>query len=821
LSQDTDLARTLRSDLAGLDGAYPRGLHGLESARRRADIFDGALRALFERAGSPEGVAVAALGGYGRRRQLPRSDLDVLLLHEQPDAELVREFAEQLLYPLWDAGIEVGHAVRTPEECLSVAKERLDALTSLLEARLVAGSEDLLARSLVPIADLARFDTNAFVESLRTARDARAERYGSACHLLEPDLKEAIGGLRDVASLGWLECSIGTNLERAELITERDRHAVHEAEEFLVRARSALHLETARRTDRLTTDLQSGVAAAMSFRDEDRLSAIDGLMRGVFEHAREVDFVVSCAFGRAEGSQAESAPVDAGSPAAVLHALIPVAGAGMPASARLVDSLAKAKIPEPLEWTDQVRDSFMTILDAPGSTVALETLDRVGLLTRFLHSWEEVRCRPQRDPYHRLTVDAHLTQTVANMRASLDDDHMDDSVQVEASRQVSDRDALLLGALLHDVGKTGRGRHVPEGVRVAEGELVRMRVPDATRDLAVFLVREHLLLPDTATRRDLGDENQIIDVAARVETPERLAALYLLAKADAVATGPAAWTPWRSALIRELVAKVQRVFERGEMGQQLAEQLTDRIERLRELLAGQPEEAVDRFVLGMPRGYFLAIEPEQAARHFALVTPLLSTTEIRTLVEPGNRPGAHQLLVVATDRPGLLSQIAGALTLSGLSILTAQVFTTDEGAAVDLFEVEGAFEPEIERGRWRSFEKDLRASIEGLTALEPLIEEKRHRYSPPMDSPITVSVDNEASDFWTVVEVGGPDRIGFLYEVTRALADLRLDVHLAKVATYEGRVIDAFYVRDALGSKVTDPAQTAEIETFVLERLGR
>jgi [protein-PII] uridylyltransferase len=346
-------------------------------------------------------------------------------------------------------------------------------------------------------------------------------------------------------------------------------------------------------------------------------------------------------------------------------------------------------------------------------------------------------------------------------------------------------------------------------------------VPPPTRDLAAFMVAEHLLLPDTATRRDLTDENLILDVAARIGTPQRLAALYLLARADAAATGPAAWTPWRRTLIHELVAKVQHVLHRGEMGTELAARLADRIDRVRALLAAEPEADVDAFVLRMPRGYFLTVEPTQVARHFATVAPHLAANDVRTTGAPGARPGTYELLVVAHDRPGLLSWIAGSLAVTGIAILSAQVFTTEDGVAVDLFEVQGAYEPEITESRWRSFRGTLRRAIDGSISLEHRVEERRRTYPPPRArTDVTINVDNEASDFSTIVEVGAPDRIGLLYDVTRAFADLQVDVHLAKVATYDGRVVDAFYVRDALGRKITDEGQLGEVREALRARIG-
>jgi len=780
---------------------------------------------LFEDAGAPIGLALGALGGYGRRMQMPRSDIDVLLVHDGVPTEAIESLARTLFYPLWDAGLTLGQAVRTPDECLAAADDRLDVLTAMLDARHLVGDAALFEQALGPVREKVRAEGVGFAKRLHEAAEDRRARFGSAGHLLEPDLKESIGGLRDIASLGWLSAAMNETSWTLGHALPRERASVDAAEEFLVRVRSALHLQTGRRADRLALELQPDVAHAMGFVDEPGLLAPDGLLRTLFEHARQVEHVVGSALDRstaisvAKASGAEAPALESGSD--VLSALAEAAERDAAPTASLLERIEQIEVPDPVEWTPDVREAFMRLLRAgPRGMRALEVLDRTGVLARFLPAWADVRCRPQRDPYHRSTVDTHLMDAAERMHA-LVHGQADDSIEAEAVRQASDTDALLLGAFLHDIGKIGQGNHVPAGRHIAEDTLARMGVPAATRRLAAFMVAEHLLLPDTATRRDLGDENLILDVAARAGTTERLAALYLLAKADAEATGPAAWTPWRRTLIRELVTKVQHVLQRGDMGEELAARLADRIDRLRDLLADEPDEGVDRFVLRMPRAYFLSVDPAQGARHFHTIAPDIGSNEVRTAPDDGRRPGTYELLVVAADRPGLLSWIAGSLSLGGISILSAQVFTTGDGTAVDLFEVEGTFEAEITEARWREFRSTLRRAIEGSISLERRVEDKRARYpEPDVPAPLSVEIDNDASDFSTVVEVGAADRIGLLYVITRTFADLRLDVHLAKVATFEGRVVDAFYVRDALGRKITDAGQLAEIESVVRDRLG-
>ena len=775
---------------------------------------------LYRSAGAPAGTALAALGGYGRGLLLPASDLDLLVVHASPQAPELAGTVDGLLYPLWDAGFEVGHVVRTVEEC-ERACERLDAAAAMLDVRHLTGDQQL-SRA---VGDVARRsvggDVPAWAETIRRDARRRADRFGSAAHLLEPELKEGEGGWRDLHSVWLIERAAGRPLEELGVLRGREREALAAAEEFLARVRSAMHLETGRRTERLVLDHQPAVARAMGFEDEPGSDAIDGLMRALFGHARQVSFVLSAVVGRLVERSSRAAP-QVRTPAQVLEALAVEADAGREPAAALVDAIEDAPIEDEVDWDDRVRAAFARVLRAgERGASSLELLDRLDLLRRYLPPWAAVRCRPQRDPYHRFTVDAHLTNTLRAMgRILAGEGAADDPIQEEAVKQVGDPDAVLLGALLHDIGKTGEGNHVPAGERIVGSLVERIGLADDRADLVKALVSQHLVLSDTATRRDLTDENLILDVAASIGSSERLAELYLLAKADAEATGPAAWTPWRRTLIWELVAKVQHVLDRGEMGPELAGRLADHVDRLRDLLAGESSGAVDDFVARMPRAYLLAIPPDRASRHFVTIAPPLGANEVRAVHADGVRPGTYELLVVAQDRPGLLSWIAGSLALAGLSILTAQVFTTGDGAAVDVFEVEGVWERDVSERRWREFRGTLRRAVDGSVSLEHRVGEKRRWYpSGPTSTPVTVAVDDAASETATVIEVGAADRLGLLYDVTRTFAELGLDVHLAKVATYQGRVVDAFYVRERDGRKVEDPSVVDRLERALRERL--
>ncbi len=809
----------LTEELRALERAYSPGHQGRWSARRRSELVDACLVELYESAEPPGGVALVALGGYGRGRLSPLSDVDLLIVHERPGDEHVAEVAQRVLYPLWDAGLRVGHGVRTPDECERLAAERLDARTAMLDGRAIAGDAIPWVDALSRVAASVRADPRAFAEALREDAEARRQRHGSVSCLLEPDLKEGAGGLRDVQLVRWLESAVGEPLEERGLLRAAEREDVDEADEFLERVRGALHLATGRPADRLVLEQQPQIARDLGFSDEPGLMAVDGLMRSVFERARSVEHATRSMLDRCLRGTTAAIEVEP-TPEGVLRAFLSVARDGGVMPAAMLDAVAAAPVADPVMWTDGVREAFLELLAAGAEGVrSLDALDRIGLLGRYLPAWSAVRCRPQRDPYHRFPVDVHLLAALESVSELLDRPAADPLVGA-AIHAVGDVDALRLGALLHDIGKTGTPGHVAQGAGIAGEVLGAMGLPDATRELAAFLVREHLLLADVATRRDLEAEELVHDVAARIGDPERLAALYLLTIADAAATGPLAWTPWRATLVRELVAKVQHVLERGEVGADTASRLTERADAIRAALPVEDPEAVERFFLRMPRGYLLGQPVEQIASQYPLVAPRLAAQEVRTHVASGTRPATYALTVVVADRHGLLSMIAGALSLAGLSILTAQAFTTDDGVAVDVFEVEGAFAEEVEEERWREFRRTLRRAIEGRLSLPYRVEEKRRRYPAPRgDVSVRAVVDNDVSDFFTVIEVGAPDRIGLLFDITRTLAELQLDVHLAKVATYGGRVVDAFYVRDELGRKVDDPERIAELERALRARV--
>jgi [protein-PII] uridylyltransferase len=863
----------LREELAALDEEPLAGASGIELSARRADAFDRAVVALaapFE----GTGVAVLAVGGYGHRELTPGSDADLLFVHEpaaggRADAAAADEtdataaaVSSSVLYPLWDAGIAVSHAIRTPRECRDRAGAEIESLTTLLGLRLLAGPGALASEVHQMAVDVVHADPEANARRLRASRRRRRERFGAMWRTLEPDLKEALGGLRDARLLAWaadyarsfdlpLRITFGgvtvegpPGFELAEEIVEPVREAV----DALLCARWGLHRVTGTRSNRLSQEHHAKVAELLGLRDVDGLEARDALLRDLSAYGRWIDLVVGAYL-----SGPHQPPVHRESARTILAFRRPVRGAVEGESREQsvwtneawsggilrrdtisldptldrepeneVPDWSSATVPEVLRrvrfvdrlpndaWPAGASDALVRVILRPDADQIVDVLAALGFLRKVLPGWAEVEGRPQRDPYHRFPVDVHLAQTAIEAGRLMT--RPGDPFTARATALVEDRAPLVLGALLHDIGKVGRRSHVAIGAERAAEAAGVMGLSRAVGDDVVFLVREHLLLSDTATRRNLEDEDLVLQLAARVGGPRRLAMLYLLTVADATATGPSAFTPWRMGLIRDLVAKVQRIFEHGQMDPSRAGRLAEAEARVRAALSDQPHDRAEAFMADVPPAYLLWTDPLLAEVHLPLLDPAPDRGEVRIDVRDGRLPGTTSLTVVAGDRLGLLSNIAGALTLAGLSIVSAQAFTTESRLALDAFEVRGAFGDEIEQERWVRFEDHLSQSLAGNLDLGDRVRLLRANYRPAEAGvPVTVAVEDGASDFHTVIEVGAADRIGLLFDLTRTFASLGLDVHAAKVATYGPRVVDVFYVTDAEGQKLM-PERAAEVE---------
>lgn len=844
-----DAIRGLRDERERLRRAHLEGLGGLALVRSMAAAVDAAVTAFWGSASNGTRVALVAVGGYGRGELSPHSDIDLMVLHGGSPG--VREVAEPLFYALWDVGLQVGHATRTIRDCARLGAANIEAETSFLDARLVAGDHELFEAFREEMLRRTRRRGRRFLDALADATAGRHAAAGHASWLLEPNLKEGAGGLRDLHTVSWLlrvfeDCPDPEAAEKAGALDPAEAGALTEAAEMLHRLRNHLHYLSGRRTDVLGLAEQEPSARFLGYREGEEL-AVDGLMRDLYRRARAVEHVAASLLSEMRaraGRRGRSRPLGEGirleagrvvldgppplaeAPELPARAYAAAAQAGVPLAREAERWVreALASLEGPLPPTPEVRAAFLALL-AAGRPEALEAFDHVGAMTRHLPEWEPVRCRPQHNVYHRFTVDVHAFQTVGELVA-LAGDGADDELARRVHGDVRDRDGLLLAGLLHDVGKGAPGDHSVAGERIALAACDRLGIGGGRRERIAWLVRHHLLLADTATRRDTGDENLVVETAETVGDAERLRMLYLLTVADSRATGPEAWTPWKAALVGELFTKVLHVLERGELTSRDASELfAHRARELREALARHPPESVEAHLKGMSRAYFLSFPTTALIRHFALMAEPVPAGEVRLHVARTGEHGVWELTIVAPDRPGLFSVVSGALAVNGIDVVAAQVFTRADGAALEILRVVGALDPVIDDARWERVRADVRRGLADRDALESRIVAKRETYAGRARrgrrEPPRVVVDNAASDFYTLVEVHAPDRIGLLYAITRALADLGLDIHLAKVATYGDDVVDVFYVRDLEGQRIEDPERIRAIERSVLERIRR
>jgi [protein-PII] uridylyltransferase len=742
------------------------------------------------------GIALVATGAYGRREPAPCSDLDLMLLHAH-QADAIAPLAERLWRPIWDAGMRLDHSVRTVDEATALAATDLKTALGLLDARLVAGDAALVS-SLRERA-LGRWRTAApeRLRQLRAACSRRADTHGELAFLLEPDLKEARGGLRD----GHAVRAISATWVAAGL----DRRG-QAAYELLLETRQALHLELLERNggqvgraraavDRLSLQEQDAVAARLGER------GAEPLMRAVHEAGRTLARALDQSWRRVDARHAGPAvrrwrrPVRrqlgggvvaydgevllaagadlAAKPWLALEVAAAAAGAGMPLAPQTLRRLEARppSLPEP--WPPRAREALVALLGAGVSAIAvIESLDQAGVMEALLPEWARVRCKPQRNPFHRWTVDRHLVETAVHAAALV--------------RGVGRPDLLLLAALLHDLGKGWPGDHAITGARLAATVGGRIGLPAGDRAVLAGLVRDHLLLVDTATRRDLDDPATVRTVAEAVGDPGTLSLLHALTEADARATGPTAWTPWKARLVEELVRRVA--------------------ERIESRPAAATEEAREATVSAG------AATEEAPGPTVSPAAAALVAREGLALQAEGER-----VTVVARDRRGLLWRVAGVLALHRLDVRAATVATA-AGLAVITVSADPRHGREPD---WRRVTDDLRRAFQDRLPLQRRLAEREaaYRQPPPLRAAPRVLFDDRASDLATVVEVRCADGPAVLYRITRALDASGARVRSARIATYGAEVVDAFYVLGPDGRRLDSPRQRAALVTEVIGTL--
>ena len=851
--------------LKRLKQEYTAHPSGRGFTNKHSDLIDDIIKALAEKAlgeaglksGATENIAVIALGSYGRRELCPFSDIDLMVLHRMKDKTTLKRIAEGIFYPLWDLGLQVGHGTRTIKEFLAVAATDLEVQTSILDGRLIAGNGALLA-SLEEgmIKHLRSKGGKRFLQALLKENEVRHKQFGQTAYLLEPDIKEGEGGLRDIQAILWaaqglLGYTSLTDFVAGGYLTEFDAKTLQQAFEFLLLIRNHLHYITGRENDRLFFEYQEEISKVLGFKNENGISGTERFMRSFYTHASAIELIARSLRGQlkdaflkekrlktaalrsgpADGLVVSNGKLSLTSPAAITEH----PGLELSLFKRAINEnlsidyknlgLIRNSLNEnnvPTAWTQEMRDDFVDILQAGEAALPiLETMDYLGVLSRYIPEWSHVRCLPQYDSYHLYTVDMHMFLTIAEVQKIGSGAYSKSNPLLkQIYEEIEHKDLLLIAALLHDIGKGSGKGHAKRGARIAKEVCARMGMDARDIKTVSFLVEHHLLLSDMATRRDLNDENMIIDLAEIIVHEERLKMLYLISIADSLATGPKAWDTWKDNLLRELFSKVLHIINSGEYtGKKSIGQLRKTAAKAKAaLLKSYAEEEIDLFIKQMPYSYLLARSSEDIIEHFELMRNHRKSISVTA----AKKEGVCELTLIAKDRPGLFSKVSGALALNGVNILGAQVYTMSDGTALDIFKVEGYFENSMSEDKLERIRRDIKRALEGKIALEYRIAEKAKNYrgKDVLRKSPEVEINNSSSDFYTIIEVHAQDRIGLLYTITRVMFELNLDIHLAKVSTNVDKVIDVFYVWDTFGQKLSDEEQISDIKHAIVMALS-
>jgi len=893
----------------------PTGASRFERACSR--LLDDYFRLRFaELRGGHDKVALVAVGGYGREELCLGSDIDILILCGRSIPPQAIDLAQPLFLPLWDAGYTLGHGFRTIGDCVKLAAKDHKVLASLLDARLLTGNEALFREMVDRLNDkvLPRRGA-AFLSWNDEEHERRRAAHGDGAVLLEPNLKEGLGGLRDYHRILWLgrirnEAGTVEEILAQAGFSASDAALLRESVGFLHDVRNLLHHLSRRKNDQLFLDLQPEIAARLGFHECGNLLAVEcflGRLHRCMSHIK----ALSAAFRGTPGG-----PVHPDQPCPEVEGPVVMAGGTLhiclPDPVAVTPALALSAFVRAAEWPGpdapapdwntrkameqalqqalsgeegalsgvEVGAALMRILGSGKAFPVLGHMDETGLLPAILPAYAEARDRVQFDGFHTYPVGMHTLFVIRQLESLASEDVEpfsgfwrggclsvpgarsdtgEDSVTMPAYPSGQDADAardrlcLLLAALLHDLGKGGAdaSHHSEVGAEMAMRLLAEWGAPPEIIDDVVFLVLHHLLLIRTAQRRDLNDESVVAQCAGTVGSLRRLNMLYLLTHADSMATGHKAWNRWTASLLYELHGKVANMLRDGQLA---GTQTAQAIVRTRDLVRAQVRErqsalhytpeTAGLYLDAMPSRYLLAMPPEDIVRHMSLVYQLnrdvaesrrrlpedraergVVVLEGRPL-HGGRDSELWEVLVAARDQSGLFATIAGVLSLHGLNVFGADAYVWSDGTVLDIFHVTAPPDPLYARDFWGKVRGAIHFALTGKLSLDYRLEQARTsnalKHKVPtvlLDAvrrPPEVRIDNELSDFHTVVEVFAPDRPALLYDVARVLQALQLDILFAKIATLGNRTSDSFSVRTVYGQKITDEQQMDEVRAALL-----
>ena len=837
---------------------------GTACAESLSDAEDGIIHALFDFAhrlfGAPsEAMAVVATGGYGRGTLAPGSDIDLLFVLPAKPTQWTQKIVEFILYTLWDTRQKVGHATRSIDECIRLAKSDATILTSILEARYICGErrpfDDLVSQFRK---DIVATGARAFVAGKLAERDLRHHKSGESRYLVEPDVKDGKGGLRDLHTLFWIAKFLYATNSPDELAEKgaftRDELAIFKkSEDFLWAVRCHLHFISHRGEDRLSFDRQSELAERLGYKAHGGLRHVERFMKHYFLTAKDVGDLTRIFCASLEAKQMKEAPglsrmfgrfrprwsgairgtkefrLEAGRIGLVhpdVFARDPVnlirlfAIAARDGTSIHPEALKRVRqslhlIRKDVRNNAEANALFLDMLTTGAlSETALRKMNEAGVLGRFIPDFGKIVAMMQFNMYHHYTVDEHLIRAVGIVAAiehgELSGDH---PLSAAIIPTLTSRRALYVAVFLHDIAKGRPEDHSVAGERIALALCPRLGLSAAETETVAWLIRHHLLMSETAQMRDLNDFKTILDFAAIVQSPERLKLLLILTVADIRAVGPGVWNGWKGQLLRTLYAEAEQVLSGGHTGTTRKERVAEAQAAFFNKFPAWSEAERAAYAARHYDAYWLTVTIEKQLKHQALMARA-AAKDVVTETATDAFTAITDITIYAPDHPRLLALITGACAAAGANIAGAQVFTTADGMALDTILIQREFSDEDDELRRAGRVAELiREALHGKVRLKDLVARTYKPQSRLQAFTVEprVIIDNQSSNRFTVIEINGLDRIGLLYDLTEALYHLNLNIASAHITTFGEKAIDVFYVTDLTGGKIESQPRRRQI----------
>jgi [protein-PII] uridylyltransferase len=858
---------TLASGLGSLKVLHDGGAPGQVSVHAHARLMDGILKALFRLASgdaaaeglTPTPVVLVALGGFGRGELHPSSDIDVMVIYDGELSPYVQRLTQGILYTLWDLGLQVGHSLRSLADCVAIARTDFPSRTSMQEARFLAGARRLFHRFRRVLGEnVYRKDFEQFLATTLAEREQRYRKHGASPYIGEPNIKESAGGLRDMHTATWLGATkfrarTLRELAAKGLITERERRLADEALTFLWRVRNELHFLAGHKNDVLSREVQPLIAKNFGYQDGETALAVEQFMRDYYLHARAIHRVSRRLIARCQETLSRRAPavsrhrqdaladglvfldgrlhlaeperwavIFAEDPTRLMKVFWHLHRLGCELSSDLQRAIEDSLdlVTDAVRRSPQMRDLLLDVCRNWGRVAGtLREMHELGLLGRYLPEFGALTCLVQYDVYHKFSADQHSLLAVEHLEGLAPGSSSESEGPAQVFSELEHPDLLVLGMLLHDIGKAKGHGHVAKGIPLIQQLTARLGLPPADAATLEFLVAQHLTMSHMAQRRDIDDPKTVEDLAGTARHPQWLRMLYLLTFADMRAVGPGVMTGWQAAVLWRLYQRTLARLTGGEVERPTRAALAARVGAA--LKSEASMQAVRGHLAMMSERYLASTGAERIAEHLRLIRELDGTPVTTELFQHPDL-GFSDLVVAARDQPGLFATIAGTLAANAVNISSAQVHTRADGVAIDTFQVN---DPEgravTASASWERTLDDLRAVLRGDRKVEDLlaVRQSGRRTSPGVEAPPRVTISNHLSDTHTVVEITCPDRVGLLYLITRTLAEAGLDIATARIATEIDKALDTFYVTDSEGRKITDEAGMARIRRALEDAL--